>query len=500
MTPAITSSDVPSVLENESYSTTSSSSKESNSAEETLERELAALSLNEHEMILFDLHGISQVIEEDPLTIETKLQELEEAVENIPSKDAYNLALQRNKEYVTNKDFRLLFLRSQRFNVPLAAQFLVFHFELKRNLFGDGEVLVRDIRQSDLIHPEEQEILHEGLLQVMPKRDASDRPVMIVSGNIVKSADTPIEHAARALFYLRMKVMDDIAAQKNGVIWIMYCADNPAAELLYLQNMLGDICDAIPQWIAAGHVCGTSPALRQALAVHQLSTPPNHRFRIRSHLGTHEEIAFELQTFGIMIQEGPMQLDGTWSTSYHREWLQRLKEQEDAAASLGIDDDDTIVPQRFDILLGKTKRSLDHTGNRRLLHVCEMYYTQYSLAKKFQKTEIADRIVTMIHESGGRFLTWKDGKWVIPDHLVARDKVSHTFRHLRAKQKARLEICSRTSSPSSNGTAETDDTSSDGNHSINSGQTTKRVPSSQGDDSSLENEIPDLQGKRVRNN
>ena len=40
----------------------------------------------------------------------------------------------------------------------------------------------------------------------------------------------------------------------------------------------------------------------------------------------------------------------------------------------------------------------------------------------------------MIHESGGRFLRWRDvGGWYQVEDVVARNKVAHNFRHLRAK-------------------------------------------------------------------
>ena len=86
------------------------------------------------------------------------------------------------------------------------------------------------------------------------------------------------------------------------------------------------------------------------------------------------------------------------------------------------------------LLLGKGKNTREHTGNLRAVHLVEMHREKYENANKFHKTEIAERIVSIIHESHGRFLKWEgnDG-WVEVKHNEAREKISHFFRHMRSK-------------------------------------------------------------------
>ena len=60
-------------------------------------------------------------------------------------------------------------------------------------------------------------------------------------------------------------------------------------------------------------------------------------------------------------------------------------------------------------------------------------FTKREKANKHEKTEIAERIVSIIHESHGRFLKWDKDCWVEVEYSVAREKVSHFFRHLRSK-------------------------------------------------------------------
>ena len=75
-------------------------------------------------------------------------------------------------------------------------------------------------------------------------------------------------------------------------------------------------------------------------------------------------------------------------------------------------------------------RSRDHTGNRRLQHLVEMHQGHYTKANRYKKTEIAESIVRIVHESGGQFLKLDDegAGWVPVDRVAARTKVSKLFQ------------------------------------------------------------------------
>ena len=114
------------------------------------------------------------------------------------------------------------------------------------------------------------------------------------------------------------------------------------------------------------------------------------------------------------------------------------------------DDDDRIIPEQYDVLFGKGKKTMKHTGNVTMYQMIELSQHRYEKATKFVKTEIAEQIVSAIHESEGRFLKWNKNKskqksqpassdkdtgyYEVVDHTAAREKVSHYFRHLRNKK------------------------------------------------------------------
>jgi hypothetical protein len=149
-------------------------------AEEVLALEMSKLSIDEHERILFDMHGIAKVNDDDPECLEVPLKELENELRRIPEKKAYEQALYMNEEYVRSRRFRLMFLRGERFDVKAAAKHLVDHFHQKRDLFGTGEVLAREVLLSDLSE-DDVACVKAGFLQVLPSRDGSGRAVVFLA-------------------------------------------------------------------------------------------------------------------------------------------------------------------------------------------------------------------------------------------------------------------------------------------------------------------------------
>jgi hypothetical protein len=159
--------------------------QEAEKIEELLENEFNNLSLIEKDQILFDIHGIAQINDEDPPSIAQYLQQMEEELGKIRKKVAYEQAKYVNEAYVTAPAFRLMFLRSDRFDAKLAAKRLVLHFNCKQKVFGSGEVLGREIRLSDM-NEDDMESLESGFLQVLPTRDAAGRSIICIAPMYMK--------------------------------------------------------------------------------------------------------------------------------------------------------------------------------------------------------------------------------------------------------------------------------------------------------------------------
>jgi hypothetical protein len=461
-----------------------------------LSRELSKLTVHEQEQILLDLHGLNtsccSILHNDDVTydgitstskspsleknsdsfvLQRLRNELETVVKNSESQDISNAFLEAKRQdadyILRDDDFLRLFLyphiHSGIHHYDRAVQMILRHFQIKQKLFGN-KLLTKDVRQADL-SALDMEILNRGMIQILPQRDESERDVMMSIFLPLGEAQTISFY--RVTFYLLMSHMKRQIQQRQAprdVIWITCSVADFEKELLLLEQLHSNVSKGVPQRVVGGHFCGFCPDLERIGAKYQLrlnrspelKTFHGQEFRKRYHGGiSWHDIYSSLADYGINadpLTNFPMQPDGTCSTTNHGILLQVIKEWEERVYGPvekdGRDGDHAcIMPQPFDVLLGKTKRSLNHSGNRRLATLCALHYDTYNNTNsKHRKTELSDRIVSMIHESGGQFLAWKQSKesaslsgadvgtWISADWLTARNKVAHVFRHLRAKK------------------------------------------------------------------
>lgn len=426
-------------------------------AEDIILKGLEKLSLNQHERILFEVHGLSPDQDEDGPFLDEKFQELDKELDKITIKEAFDLAREQNPSYVHSPDFRLMFLRCHQFDGEKAALAIVQHFHVKQRLFGNGDVLSRDICQSDL-SPTDKDLLGSGFLQVLPERDAAGRTVLLIlCANVLKfpKVDWDVDSELRLTWYVVMTMIRDEQAQTKGVVVIVmnHCAFRVPMEIYTAVNNLHLV---LPQRFVAGHYCYTDPDLRPYVAGFQLLIHEKDRYRMKTHFGTLSEIFFELQTFGIPTEALPLTKEGSCCNDWHEHWLALARRQEELP--VGYREETIIIPRRFDVLLGKRSEAREHTGTMRALHVVEMYFEEYEKLGKYQKTEVAEKIIRIIHESEGRFLKQTEhGAWIEVDDTEARKKIAHWFRHARFKRQKQESYTQQESSSTEYTSEPTDD-------------------------------------------
>jgi hypothetical protein len=155
-----------------------------------LAKEMTRLSVQERENALYDLHGICSSVEETPEFVESKFAQLDQELAKICSKPSYDLALSQSPEYVTNRDFRLMFLRCDRWDARLTAIRMGRYFSSKLDLFGE-EKLTKTITQADLSSGD-LECLYSGYFQQLPFRDRAGRLVYFINPGI--APDRSVQH------------------------------------------------------------------------------------------------------------------------------------------------------------------------------------------------------------------------------------------------------------------------------------------------------------------
>lgn len=146
--------------------------------DEKLARDMMQLATSEREHALNDLHGVVDVeIEQESEAFNAScLEKLEEELRKIKKGTAYLQAEIQSKEYIASENFRLMFLRSERFCARESAARLIRYFDEKLALFG-LEKLTKDIHLSDLDN-ESLKCLRTGMFQILPNKDSSGRSVL----------------------------------------------------------------------------------------------------------------------------------------------------------------------------------------------------------------------------------------------------------------------------------------------------------------------------------
>eukprot|EP00980_Cylindrotheca_fusiformis_P012838 scaffold3169_cov107-Cylindrotheca_fusiformis.AAC.8 len=441
--------------------------REQNTAADSVDRILAAdlerLSLAEREKVYEDVHGVSDATQETPELIASCLEQMDREIDLIQDRDAYEQAKLQSHNFVSNREFRLAFLRSTSFNPKMAASHLVNYFTHKLEVFGT-ENLAKRITLDDLDEATRR-VLELGSMQVLPNRDSIGRAVFVSTPSFIEPAmaayDDPIPMMAKAYWYLISTLMEDEETQKKGFIVVSNvtgladrhekCHRKLAMRLLALGTYQ-------PLRLGCLHYYSSNAnSLFGAMLLSVLASATRAviRVRIRTHygtfstrkrppyvpsdltvlsLGSHNEFLYKLMSFGIPVQEFPFPQEGVVKLANHVKWLEKRRKKEFYLGRNPPIEGAVDLPSKHDVLLGRGKQIFRHPGNRLLHELVEAYFNQYDRLSKDGKTKLADQIVSIVQGYSGRFfkLDKESGMWVEVSSLEAREKVTHRFRHSRA--------------------------------------------------------------------
>ena len=419
-----------------------------------LQNDLNQMSARDRERVYEDIHGAAALIEETTELVERSLHQLQQEIEKMPHKAAYDLAASQNPQFVGNRRFRLKFLRAERFDPAGAAKRLVGSMQWKLDLFGSDK-LCRDIQLDDL-DPDAVNNVKGAWQQTFPTRDSRGRAIFFCNTFRVRQDFASPMGVLQMFWYNMMTMLEDEETQKSGVILVMY-ATGDTADLFHTSPnhpmyeafwKWPRIFPYVPHRIEAIHFWYDDPSVKPLLAVMQMGAGPYYRQRLRVHYTSSvQEGIYSLMTYGIPTHDIPLGNNGdVVKTKYHTNWLKRRrtkelwqKEQLEKGAKAGEEKEfpGIEIPSRKDVLLGRGRPINEHAGNRSLHETIKSFRNEYDTAKgKGTKSTIAQRIVDLVHQSGGRFLKRNDqldGWWEEVTNEVALDKVCHGFRAKREK-------------------------------------------------------------------
>eukprot|EP00980_Cylindrotheca_fusiformis_P012697 scaffold3103_cov136-Cylindrotheca_fusiformis.AAC.35 len=482
------SKDMPSTLDNQKSDAKTEIGKDKKHLDSYLATTVTQLSARERETALEDLHGIATCPEEELEAMEAALRRLDAHLNDIKAGTAYEEAEQMDLSHVSDRAFRVMFLRGTRYDPKKAAKQMIAFFNSKLKIFG-RDLLAKHITMGDL-DEDDREAIRGGSLQVLPERDRSGRQIIFNFRGIGRFKS--FQNEIRAKYYVFMSMLESEETQKKGIVVLGYVI----GEFRDKENRpglgkLAMMVNSLPMHMAGFHFCcdDYKQYLMLSALIHLF--PKDHAARFRIHYGAHTECQYALPGHGIPVGSIPIsQATGEAMMYNHIVWYQERQkidmerdrahvvastfnsmkfietsdvedfsldetfvdnafDNENPAAehvtdSAGIaqpalvNNDEhvtstiSITPRSKDVLIGPTHKH--HPGTVRLHEILtENQETFESIEQRREKTEFASLLVQFIKSTGARFLSYDRStqKWVEMDDKTSRNTVSKIFRNRR---------------------------------------------------------------------
>lgn len=145
---------------------------------------LTRVSMEEREEAFEDVHAVSSVVQETDDLLLSRLAQLDLELQKVPNREAFDQAVRINKDYVHDRNKKLLFLRAGSYDPADGARRMVCHYAQKLEFFG-SEKLARDITIEDF-QGRDLECLQSGMCQFLNHRDRAGRGIVFQDPTLAK--------------------------------------------------------------------------------------------------------------------------------------------------------------------------------------------------------------------------------------------------------------------------------------------------------------------------
>jgi hypothetical protein len=288
---------------------------------------------------------------------------------------AYLRGLITGSVYIRSPEFRLRFLRADRFDPRKAALRYCNCLDLLVEYFGE-KVLYRSLYLSDLNYIELKS-LREGHVQIMPSRDRNGRRILVFAGKPLVETDEHYFSLNKVMMYLLMGVLaNDVTTQCKGAVVLIFPANHMDARRSMDRRdafMLNKFINYIPLRWSAMHFCiPDEPVNRIVLTLSLALIGPAGRKICRLHNGSLIECDYALSSYGIMVKDIPWTYTGTIKIKNLSRFIKARSAIDDyrkKAAEGGLINTEEYdacgveCPEVNCVLFGNKAQSWDHPGN-----------------------------------------------------------------------------------------------------------------------------------------
>eukprot|EP00339_Tiarina_fusa_P010057 CAMPEP_0117004878 /NCGR_PEP_ID=MMETSP0472-20121206/5698_1 /TAXON_ID=693140 ORGANISM="Tiarina fusus, Strain LIS" /NCGR_SAMPLE_ID=MMETSP0472 /ASSEMBLY_ACC=CAM_ASM_000603 /LENGTH=476 /DNA_ID=CAMNT_0004705967 /DNA_START=146 /DNA_END=1576 /DNA_ORIENTATION=+ len=402
-----------------------------------LANDMNAVSFEEREKVYHDIHGVSELPEETTKLLSTCLEQLDACI----AKSRHtNLAKARflRPKLDTDRDFKLMFLRSTEYDAVKATRRMCDYFDKKCEIFGE-DMLVKRITISDLSE-EAIECQRSGLLMMLPFKDQSGRPIQFFDFSKINWDPVAIRSHAQWFWYIIMNAVEgDATAQRRGVLSVSYA---PGSGLLEpgscgrLRGLLApaeSISDALPFKLSCTHMCYDDPRFDFLMQIIRVAASRRNRLRMRGHYGSPIEIEYSLLSFGIVSQNTFQRSRQGDLAKQNCEYIETQLRKEKRQAEMEAEDEArtgiVMYPRPNDILIGRGQSYRNYPAAQVFYKIIDTYMDQYLSSKeRFEKVSLSIDVVSALRAAGYRMLQRKPSGWEILDAVSERQKVAVAFR------------------------------------------------------------------------
>lgn len=424
-------------------------------SDKDLAGEMNALTFQERQEIVEEIHGVVEVIPETPEFIDSKIKDMVESLEYIPSheKDAWQRAVFLRPSLAHDRRWFLTCLRARRFKPREAARLLANYYENKRKLFGD-ELLPHRVTWKDLTPQEKHILAGDRAYQVFSHREKTGRPIVLIRF-YQWDVNSPAACKAllRAMVYTYSSFFvdnfPDEMMQRRGAVfvcdWRGSCRSS-GMQLLQFVKTIATYADNVPVHVAGIHMLSDNAAINSIVSALWPLLKKDYRLRNRLHFGSNIETVYSLRGFGINFDEALLDRNQLSQAKEDADLQLRLQKEiewlRSEEAFRSPNSSTALYPNLYDIIMGRNKKfGLTWPGTRLFHQMVQLKVSTYEEARdvsaRYTKTKVALDILDALKGPPyhGRFLARTENDWQDVGDTEARLKISQALRKYARQQK-----------------------------------------------------------------
>jgi len=275
-----------------------------------------------------DIYGKEKThVKESPAFNRDALHQLEEKINHVEEKEAFEMAQLICPEYVNSVEFRLMFLRSEQFDIPKAANKIVKYWNRKVVLFGPDRAF-RKIRIEDFENEQDQEVLNQVGIRALPGLDEGGRGMVMTIRAYWPRTPGSGNSMVRLLWYMLHAALENEEAQKNGIVGLGVNTLSVNAYSSYTGKISRliwrDLRNVLPVRIQAYHQLSARELFKSIFEMLMFSLGPRLRARFRSYHIDPQFFADVLEPFGISAANIPVEFGGDLEFD-PEEWIEKRR-------------------------------------------------------------------------------------------------------------------------------------------------------------------------------